>query len=433
MVNVSFLLTLVGLGIAATRAVQIFRMGIDARIFGAIVERLLRTRDTNKCRKLCAAVGETPLAAATTALLETRLFPRGASEADARAMLRDAFNRAFQERAAPIAAYRFTAWLALALLVGPALHGYFMAALTIQLVCASLLGLALLAWTARAAAKVLASGPHVLDRALPHALALLLDPVSTYRSPEASQVEEQLPPIESVVLGIARNGVSEGTQIFEQPVIKIGRIHNAHLVLDDPTVARMHAVIERDSEGVSIIDLGSGSGTFVNDAKVNKAKLAHGDVVGIGPYRLTVGGSLVAGSSPVLRGEPRETDDPRTWGRLAAVLYGFETRSPDLFFDVVGSCITSRARIAKVRRKEGSPHFLVVVLAERVEDLTATRRRIEEHAAALYRSYATPAVEIAPDATYGAETSTHARLLADVLAGETEVLATRIVNVPAAE
>lgn len=357
------------------------------------------------------------------AMLADRSFPRGAREEDATSTLRDAFIRAFEERAAPIAAYRFVAWLALLLLVGPVLHDYFTEALTIELVGVSLLGLAVLASTALAAAKVLASGPRVLDRLLPQALPLVLEPASTYRAPEAAQVTpEEKPPSESVVLGIARNGVSEGTQVFEQPVIKIGRMKNAHLHLDDPAVARMHAVIERDPDGVTVIDLGSDSGTLVNGAKVNKSKLAHGDVVSIGPYQLTVGGS--AG----VRDEPAETDDPRTWGRLAAVLYGFETRSPDLFFEVVAACVATRARIAKVCCKEGSPRFVVLVRAERAEDLIATRRRIEENAPALYRSYATPAVEIAPDATYGAETSTHQRLLAEVIAGGTEVLATRIVS-----
>jgi pSer/pThr/pTyr-binding forkhead associated (FHA) protein len=429
---VPFLVALVGLGIAAVRGFQLLRMGVDTETFGAILEKCLRMRDPEKGRKICAAAFETPLAAATTTMLEIRELPRGTSEDDARSTLRDAFIRSFEEKAAPIAAYRFASWVALALLALPVVHGYFAAVLATPLVVVSIVGLALLGWTARSAAKTLAGGPCVLDRLLPHAVPLLLDPVSTYRSPETADVDapapKRLPPdLGSVVLVIDRDGTSEGTQTFEQPIIKIGRAQTAHLQLDDEAVGRMHAVIERDAEGVTIIDLGSESGTRVNGETVNKARLSHGDIVEIGPYRLTVG--IGAQPSPVVAERSRETEDPKTWGHLAAILYGFEHRSPDLFYEVVGSCIANRARIAKVRRRQGSPRFVVAVLADGVAEIAATRRRIEKDAPSLYPSYATPAADIAPDSLYGPETLTHGKVLAEIVAGETEVLATRTVTV----
>ena len=63
-------------------------------------------------------------------------------------------------------------------------------------------------------------------------------------------------------------------------VIKLGKVPSAHLKLDDETVSRMHAIIEVNGPGdVSIIDLGSTKGTFVNGQKVNKAKLQSGDTI----------------------------------------------------------------------------------------------------------------------------------------------------------
>ena len=63
-------------------------------------------------------------------------------------------------------------------------------------------------------------------------------------------------------------------------VIKLGKVPSAHLKLDDETVSRMHAIIEVNGPGdVSIIDLGSTKGTFVNGQKVNKAKLQSGDTL----------------------------------------------------------------------------------------------------------------------------------------------------------
>jgi pSer/pThr/pTyr-binding forkhead associated (FHA) protein len=77
-------------------------------------------------------------------------------------------------------------------------------------------------------------------------------------------------------------------------VIKLGKVPSAHLKLDDETVSRMHAIIEVNGPGdVSIIDLGSTKGTFVNGQKVNKAKLQSGDAIVVGETRieLSIGSS----------------------------------------------------------------------------------------------------------------------------------------------
>jgi pSer/pThr/pTyr-binding forkhead associated (FHA) protein len=77
-------------------------------------------------------------------------------------------------------------------------------------------------------------------------------------------------------------------------VIKLGKVPSAHLKLDDETVSRMHAIIEVNGPGdVSIIDLGSTKGTFVNGQKVNKAKLQSGDLIVVGDTRIevTIGGA----------------------------------------------------------------------------------------------------------------------------------------------
>src|SRR5688500_2536011 len=77
-------------------------------------------------------------------------------------------------------------------------------------------------------------------------------------------------------------------------VIKLGKVPSAHLKLDDETVSRMHAVIEvTGPNDVSIIDLGSTKGTFVNGQKVNKAKLQSGDTIVVGDTRIevTIGGA----------------------------------------------------------------------------------------------------------------------------------------------
>ncbi|HLL04936.1 MAG TPA: adventurous gliding motility protein GltG [Myxococcaceae bacterium] len=70
---------------------------------------------------------------------------------------------------------------------------------------------------------------------------------------------------------------------FERDIIKIGRLSSAHLCLDDEKVSRIHSVIEVSADGsLSIIDMGSVEGTYVNGKRVNKGKVAFGDEIRVG-------------------------------------------------------------------------------------------------------------------------------------------------------
>src|SRR6187549_4126840 len=99
-------------------------------------------------------------------------------------------------------------------------------------------------------------------------------------------------------------------------VIKLGKVPSAHLKLDDETVSRMHAIIEVNGPGdVSIIDLGSTKGTFVNGQKVNKAKLQTGDTIVVGETKieLTIGVGEEAGEDmPTRVGAPNVDDLARS-------------------------------------------------------------------------------------------------------------------------
>ncbi len=94
-------------------------------------------------------------------------------------------------------------------------------------------------------------------------------------------------------------------------VIKLGKVPSAHLKLDDETVSRMHAIIEVNGPGdVSIIDLGSTKGTFVNGQKVNKAKLQSGDTIVVGETKieLTIGEAGADDDVPTRVGAPAQHD-----------------------------------------------------------------------------------------------------------------------------
>src|SRR5262249_9721576 len=95
-----------------------------------------------------------------------------------------------------------------------------------------------------------------------------------------------------VRLGAGRTGdhfaVNEGRTL-------IGRSPDSDVFLDDVTVSREHAPLERRADGVHVIDLGSLNGTYVNRHRVEHAHLSDGDEVQIGKYRLTFIDNFVEG------------------------------------------------------------------------------------------------------------------------------------------
>ena len=78
-------------------------------------------------------------------------------------------------------------------------------------------------------------------------------------------------------------------EVFDQPLIRIGRMKSSHLHLDDESVSRTHAVVEITQEDeVLLIDLDSSSGTAVGGQRVKKATLKSGDQVEFGKARVIV-------------------------------------------------------------------------------------------------------------------------------------------------
>ena len=80
------------------------------------------------------------------------------------------------------------------------------------------------------------------------------------------------------------------TATLSQDIIKMGRLSSSHLFIDDPSISRMHAMVEvTGPHEVSIVDLGgSPLGTMVNGQKINKQLLASGDEITIGDIRIVV-------------------------------------------------------------------------------------------------------------------------------------------------
>jgi predicted component of type VI protein secretion system len=71
-----------------------------------------------------------------------------------------------------------------------------------------------------------------------------------------------------------------------KPTLTIGRSPDSDVFIDDPSVSRLHARIDRSTDSFVIQDLDSRNGTWVGPDRVRQRALQEGDLVRIGKARL---------------------------------------------------------------------------------------------------------------------------------------------------
>ena len=114
---------------------------------------------------------------------------------------------------------------------------------------------------------------------------------ATYRVGETGEIEPvELDEVVShgAALVIRAGGGRVGeTFPLEGERLSIGRQPEADIFLDDVTVSRDHALLVRRDSSYYLDDCGSLNGTYVNRERVDSHRLADGDELQIGKYKLT--------------------------------------------------------------------------------------------------------------------------------------------------
>jgi adenylate cyclase len=101
---------------------------------------------------------------------------------------------------------------------------------------------------------------------------------------------------------------TDGIHSFELrtgATLVVGRAPNSDIPVIDPTISRRHAEVECAESGVTIRDLGSSNGTFVNGTRVDSSPVGVGDLVTFGKvaFRLAqVAAPAAAGVGPAPAG-----------------------------------------------------------------------------------------------------------------------------------
>jgi hypothetical protein len=90
----------------------------------------------------------------------------------------------------------------------------------------------------------------------------------------------------AVVIRSGGNRVGESFPL-EGDRMTVGRRPDSDVFLDDVTVSRDHALVVKRGGDFYLDDLGSLNGTYVNRRRIESHKLADGDELQVGKYKLT--------------------------------------------------------------------------------------------------------------------------------------------------
>jgi len=76
---------------------------------------------------------------------------------------------------------------------------------------------------------------------------------------------------------------------IDVPAFRIGRAEDCHLRSDSSRVSAQHCVIHSHNNTVTVLDLGSESGTYVNGERITFPQtLKDGDEITVGKHRFIV-------------------------------------------------------------------------------------------------------------------------------------------------
>ena len=86
---------------------------------------------------------------------------------------------------------------------------------------------------------------------------------------------------------VVTRGPNAGSRLaLTKPVTTVGRHPDSDIFLDDITVSRRHAEVQRVTKGFVVRDVGSLNGTYLNRERVEENPLNNGDELQVGKFKL---------------------------------------------------------------------------------------------------------------------------------------------------
>lgn len=137
---------------------------------------------------------------------------------------------------------------------------------------------------ARAERSTLQDGDHI--KIGPHLMQISF--ATAVATTQAFAGKKTRPHADTSPCIVVTGGRAEGPQSFTEELITIGRLDENHVAIDADNISRRHLAIERRAAGYFTRDLGSSNGTFLNERKIDAARLQEGDRLRIGALLITV-------------------------------------------------------------------------------------------------------------------------------------------------
>ena len=88
--------------------------------------------------------------------------------------------------------------------------------------------------------------------------------------------------------GRKTQGARVEDHVLQAGVSALGRDPAADIHLDSPIVSRLHARLSRRGDVVTIEDLDSANGTYLNGRRITRSEVAPGDLLVVGPFQLVI-------------------------------------------------------------------------------------------------------------------------------------------------
>jgi hypothetical protein len=97
---------------------------------------------------------------------------------------------------------------------------------------------------------------------------------------------------------------------LKEGTVSIGRSRDCGVVIPTKGISREHAEITVKGGEITIRDLGSSNGVYVNEQKVREISLADGDLIGFGKFKITFEGGGAESDATMVDATPVDDDSP---------------------------------------------------------------------------------------------------------------------------
>ena len=114
------------------------------------------------------------------------------------------------------------------------------------------------------------------------------DQVEVFKATRAKEAAAGIPSMSGFALVVTEGPQRGAYWVLDEGVVEAGRTLESFLLLDDISVSRHHAEFAVTGDTLTMRDLGSTNGTYVNGVRADEATLEAGDELIIGRYHLVV-------------------------------------------------------------------------------------------------------------------------------------------------